>query len=226
MATYNFIESLDRIDRFLSADTHLQYIPTIPVSDESSKISVPVNATIMYIKLRNDNPGGNHFREEDYKLLQAFLSEATCICSSNDRCHDIIATPDSLLVVYSTPKKIDVDSVIDDSARINSLCRVVNKKSQGKSHLNVSIGIDYGHVVRVPISVVKGSGSFTWIGSPVFIAKRFAEDCPSGVISLTEIIWNNIRMENQRLFKAPSALSDSYQGEVVNVVMNNWVLTQ
>lgn len=223
MAMYNFLQSLNRIDSLIGHDAESEVLPYIPLLAEASNEKMSqVCATIMCIKIMLNE---DVLPKDKCKFLQAFLSEATRICRANECCRDIVITPDCIIVVYSTPQKVDVDSVIDDSARINSLVMVVNKKSSEKSNYMVSIGIDYGHVMMMPVVGSNDSTIFTWYGRPILEAKKLSECGKPEYISISKIIWNNIRTENQRLFKQTSIMEDYYSGSIINVTMNNWVKT-
>lgn len=224
MALYNFINSLNRIDSLIGTNNPQEdVLPYIPTFEEAAKNNATqVCATIMCIKL---NAQMDLLPSEDCKYLHAFISEVTQICRGNDCCRDIVIMPDYVFVVYSTPQKVNVDAVIDDSARINSLSMVVNKKSKDKFSLSVTIGIDYGQVVMMPVSGANETTTFTWYGPAIQEVKKMTEESSHEYIYITQVIWNNIRTENQRLFKKTSIMEDYYAGSIINVTMNNWVKT-
>lgn len=224
MALYNFIHSLNRIDTLIdSSNPQADVLPYIPTFEDAAKnTATQVCATIMCVKL---NTNQDLLPKEDCKYLHAFISEATQICRSNDCCRDIIIMPYCIMVVYSTPQKVNVDAVIDDSARINSLAMAINKKSKDRVSLSVTIGIDYGQVMMMPVSGANETTTFTWYGPTIQEAKKLTEGGNLEYINITEVIWNNIRTENQRLFKKPSIMEDYYAGSIINVTMNNWVKT-
>ena len=122
------------------------------------------------------------------------------------------------------PKKVDVDTVIDDSARIRTLAMVINKKCKGIK-ITTSIGVDYGQVLMTYMKSESGVLSIVWNGNPIDKAFLLTEKENSGKVIITEMIWNNIRQEKQRLFKIESVFEEYYIGNIINVVMNNWVLT-
>lgn len=224
MALYNFLHSLTRLDTLLdNTPSNADVLPYIPTSEEVTKdVAINVYATILCIKI---NTKKDLLLKEECKYLHAFISEVTQICRSNECCRDIVLMPDYLMVVYSTPQKVNVDAVIDDSARINSLSMVINKKSRDKVSLSVTIGIDYGQVMMMPVSGVNETTTFTWYGPTIQEAKKLAEGNNQEYIYISQVIWNNIRIENQRLFKKPSIMEDHYAGSIINVTMNNWVKT-
>lgn len=224
MALYNFIHSLNRIDTLIdSSKPQADVLPYIPTVEDAAKNTVTqVCATIMCIKL---NSNKDLLSKEECKYLHAFILETTQICRSNDCCRDIVIMPDCIMVIYSTPQKVNVDAVIDDSARINSLAMVVNKKSNDTVAFSVTIGIDYGQIIMMPVSGANETTTYTWYGPAIQEAKKLTEGKNLEYVYITQIIWNNIRTENQRLFKKASIMEDYYAGSIINVTMNNWVKT-
>lgn len=224
MALYNFLHSLTRLDTLLdNSPSNKDVLSYIPTSEEVTKdVAINVCATIVCIKI---NTNKDLLPKEECKYLHAFISEVTQICHSNECCRDIVFMTDYLMVVYSTPQKVNVDAVIDDSARINSLAMVVSKKSNGKFKLSVTIGIDYGQVMMMPIVSPDNKKTFTWYGPTIQEAKKLTEGNNQEYIYITQVIWNNIKTENQRLFKKNSIMEDYYAGSIINIIMNNWVKT-
>lgn len=225
MAQYNFLHSLQRIKMIKGFDSSGNALAYVPKPDEFIEDKIlRVNATVMYIRLKTQhNSNGQNSINLDL-ALQSYMTEVTNICKSNDNCRDIVIAPDHIMVIYSTPKKVDVDTVIDDSARARSLAMVVNKIYKDVKIITF-IGIDYGELLMSSCDSTNSIRSFVWTGQPITDSKEMADKDENGVISITTIIWNNIKQVNQRLFKHENIFEDNYTGDVVNIIMNNWVLS-
>lgn len=89
-----------------------------------------VNVTMICVKVK---PYKSLWSNEDDvvnpKLLHGFISETVAIGRANPRCRDIMVTDDKLLFVYSTPYKEDLNTALDDAARIRTLGLIVAKKA-------------------------------------------------------------------------------------------------
>ena len=103
---------------------------------------------------------------------------------------------------------------------------VISKKSHGDFRISATIGIDYGKVLKMPLKGLDEQIAYTWYGNPLQEAKRIAESGKREIIYIKEVIWNNLRVENQRLFKKNNEQDDTYQGNIINVIMNNWVVSE
>ena len=225
MTQYNFMESFKRIDDLQGFDLNNKALPYVPSTEEMANNSTMfVNATVMYIRINAENTSNDKSLKNFHTSIHSFLSELTCICRSNENCRDLIIMPKHVMVVYSTPKKVDVDTVIDDSARIRTLAMVINKKCKGIK-ITTSIGVDYGQVLMTYMKSESGVLSIVWNGNPIDKAFLLTEKENSGKVIITEMIWNNIRQEKQRLFNIESVFEEYYIGNIINVVMNNWILT-
>lgn len=225
MDQYNFLHSLQRIEMIKDFDSSSNALAYIPKPEEFSEDKTQrVNATVMYIRLKTQSKSSNTSSKTLDLALQSYMTEVTNICKSNENCRDVVITPNHIMVIYSTPKKVDVDTVIDDSARARSLAMVVNKIYKDVKIITF-IAIDYGELLMSSCSSTKGSRSFAWTGQPITDSKEMADKDENGVISITTIIWNNIKQENQRLFKHENIFEDNYTGNIVNIIMNNWVLS-
>ena len=225
MAQYNFLHSLQRIETIKDFDSSSNALAYVPKPEEfSEEKTLRVNATVMFIKLKTKTNSNYQSSKRLELALQSYMTEVTNICKSNENCRDIVIIPDYIMVIYSTPKKVDVDTVIDDSARVRSLAMVINKIYKDVKIIT-SIAIDYGELLMSSCGAMNGLKSFTWTGQPITNSKEMADKDENGVISITTIIWNNIKQENQRLFKHENIFDDNYTGNIINIIMNNWVLS-
>ena len=228
MAGYNFIESLKRIDNRIENDTDKDYLRNIPLPGEiASDVTIPVNGTVLYVRIETELNSDKITPSVNSGVLQSFLTESSCILRSNPNCRDVIMTNESIIAVYSSPKKVDVDSVIDDAARIKTLALVVNKKWKADAtEVRTCIAVDYGKLLMIPIVGESDTKAFTWYGEPLTKARMLAEKDLVGSVCITDIIWNNIKQDNQKLFGKQSVFEDFYVGNIVNIVMNNWVISK
>ena len=50
------------------------------------------------------------------------------------------------------------------------------------------------------------------------------DDADNNSIMINNLVWNNLSESNQKRFTPQKQLSDMYVGNIVNVLMNNWLL--
>lgn len=229
MVPYNFIESLKRIDDLIDADVLSSHLPFVPTQTELTENNVTVaNSTVVYIRIKLEISNQEKITLNQYKPFIAFMNETANIVKGNDNCRDISFVNDAVQIIYSTPKKVDVDSVIDDVARIRTLYMIINKKFEDTNALKLSatVGVDYGQLMLLPFASSYDNKSFVWYGQPLINAKSLTEKNTSDNIFISEVIWNNIKPENQRLFKQNSLFENYYEGNIINVIMNNWLVSK
>ena len=217
MEKYVFEESLSRINETMtySAPFTQESIP----SEEGTSEKQPcfVNATVVYVIVET--------AEESPQVMQSFLAEATKIAKAHENCKDVICVEDRLVLIYSSAYKAELGYALDDAARIRSLSMVVSKigKQKGFGTLKVKIGMDYGQVEMYLMGQdEKGSPKYAWRGPALKVAKKNAEDAHDEII-ITRVVWNNLSENNQKLFSMQSVLTENYRGQIINVMMNNWL---
>lgn len=227
MSNYNFIESLHRIDNILQAQNSSETLDSIPKLEdlESEKVH-NVNVTMICVKVKlYKSLWSNEDDVVNPKLLHGFISEAVAIGRANPRCRDIMVTDDKLLFVYSTPYKEDLNTALDDAARIRTLGLIVAKK--GDKLLNekivVNIGMHYAPASMFVGEMIDGKYcQFVWRGRIIDYVNKAANES-NGYILISRIVWQNLSEKNQNLFTEESTMSDRYKGNIINVIMNNWL---
>ena len=187
------------------------------VEGTSEKQSCFVNATVVYVIIETaaDSP----------QVMQSFLAEACKIAKAHENCKDVICVEDRLVFIYSSAYKAELGYALDDAARVRSLAMVVSKigRQKGYGDIKVKIGMDYGLVEMYLMGKDEnGSAKYAWRGSAIKTAKKNAEDARDEII-ITRVVWNNLSENNQKLFSIQNVLTENYRGQIVNVMMNNWL---
>lgn len=227
MSNYEFIESLHRIDNILQAPKSLDSLEAIPKIEELAPVrEYNVNVTMMCVKVKSYKSFWlNDLDEVNTKLLHALISEAVAIGRANPRCRDIIVTDDNILFVYSTPYKEDLNTALDDAARIRTLGLIISKKGEKLLHekIVVNIGMHYAKTSMFVGELIDGKYcQFVWRGEIINYVNKAANEAKGNVL-ISRIVWQNLSEKNQNLFEEEAADSDRYTGNIVNVIMNNWL---
>lgn len=216
MEQIEFEESLKRIE-----DTLIQPNPIIRdgivLNEVSERQPFFANATVVFAVVRSE--------EDSPQTMQSFLSEATKIAMAHKNCKDIICEDDSLMIIYSTAFKEELNLALDDAARIRSLAMIVTKigKLSGKGAITVDVGMDFGVVELYLMGHdLNNRPIFAWRGAAIKNAKKNAEDANDELI-ISQTVWNNLTENSQKLFTKQSVMTDNYRGRVINIMMNNWL---
>ncbi len=226
--TYNFAESLNRIDAVLSAKIPDKAAGGIPVVEtiDSSAVYMP-QATVVHVNFEIEQDMWQPV-DEKYSLpvIQSFIAEAMNIGGACECCKDIMIAEKYLRLVYDTPLKKDLNEALDDAARIKTLALVVSKKAKQKRMplIKASVGMDYGAVTLLPVNLHDNRFSkFIWMGESVKRAEELAGKADDDIV-ISTIVWKNLTENNRKLFEAEYLLSTFYRGKIVNIAMNNWVI--
>ena len=226
--TYNFTESLSRIDAFLSSRVPEKAEGAIPalMAINPSAVYMP-QATVIHVNYEIVQDMWQPV-DEKYSLpvIQSFVSEAMNIGGACDCCKDIVIAENNLRFVYDTPMKKDLNEALDDAARIKTLAMVVSKKAKQKKcpTIKASVGMDYGVVSMLPVNLLDNRfARFIWKGETVKNAEELANKADDEIV-ISPIVWKNLTENNRKLFEAEPIFSTCYRGKIVNIAMNNWVI--
>lgn len=224
-STYNFLEGLERIDLRLQANVDSNRIPTIPRFEEcGSSGTMLCYGTVASILLRFMEDDNKIDESLTLKIIESFFSEACQIIRNNSSCRDIIVSNLTITAVYNTALKIEIDEVINDLARIRTLIPIIEKKSNiTRGLLDIRISACYSSLNMTVVESSEIAKRFLWNGDAITTAHQMLDDAANSSILISKIVWNNLSESNQKLFTTKNVLSDNYEGNLVNVAMNNWL---
>ena len=225
---YDFNSSLNRLDLIAqSGPSSLENPMHFPTKEELNNYSVTsLYGTVLWI----------HFtiKEENNRLknqiFRAIVTEVSTILKSNSQCRDIIACDYDIWGIFETPLKSDIASVINDSARLNVLQKIINSKFVIKNSNLISIGIAITFDsldVQLIESINEDNYNFVWSGSGIKQAKNQAKDtCASdtGKVRIQGNVFINLSDEDKSFFNKMQ--NGWYESNFVNAQMNNWVKEQ
>jgi hypothetical protein len=217
MEKYVFEESLNRISETMTYSYPLTQESIPNVEGISEKQPCFVNATVVYVIVEAS--------EDSPQVMQSFLAEASKIAKAHENCKDVICVEDRLVFIYSSAYKAELGNALDDAARVRSLAMVVSRigRQRGFGSVKVKIGMDYGLMEMYMMGKDEnGSPRYAWRGQALRKAKENAEYAHDEII-ITRVVWNNLSENNQKLFSMQSVLTENYRGQIINVMMNNWL---
>jgi len=130
MISFNFSDSLSRIDERLNTDANGQPSLTIPRFDEISyHFAGKVLGAVLSIKYSIQDKELSDLSSTEEASLTCFVAEVCEILRANASCRDIIVGDERIQSVFSTSLKKELDELIDDIARVRSIAMVVEKKA-------------------------------------------------------------------------------------------------
>lgn len=190
-----------------------------------------VNVTALFIDIVDSSDMTDvHYRPTLAKIYRCFLSECVAIINSSDICKEININGDCVWGVFETPKKKDIDSVVDLSACLYSLIKILNYKLKKRNYstINVGIGIDYGRALMVKAGY-SGSGinDVVWMGDVVNKACHLANSAGRNqrkTVIISSAIYGNLCDDNKSLFSSfySGNWELQYEGTIVNLKMEDW----
>ena len=224
-SSYNYLEGLERIDLRLQANVDSNRIPTIPRFDECGFSGTTLcYGTVVSIRLRVPDDKNNIDESLKLKIIESFFSETCQIIRSNSSCRDIIVSNLTITAIYNTALKSEIDDVISDLARIRSLISIIEKKSNiTRGLLDIRISACYSSLSMTVVESSKTSKHFLWDGDAIKTSHKMLDDADNSSILISKLVWDNLSESNQKNFTPQNRLSGMYVGNIVNVLMNNWL---
>jgi len=233
---YDFDSSLQRIDEIINlSNDKYKELNNIPSESQLTYTNgYYVKATSLFVDLR-DSTGlsQSHQRPVLAKIFKSFISEIIAIINGNTLCKYIHIDGDCVSAVYDTPTKKDIDLVIDDAVKINTIIKILSCKyiKKGYSDIKAGIGIDYGRLLFIKTGY-KGSGlnDVAWMGKTLNKSSKLSGIGSKNGISpivISEIIFDNIKDLNEDYRSWFSLhydynLENYYHGNIINTYMNKW----
>lgn len=227
---YDFEKSLARIDEILDeSDKSYEELNYIPSRDKLTyKNGFYVNCSALFVDIRDSSMlPEKHKRPTLAKIYRSYISEIVAIMNGNPNCKEIEIDGDCISGIYDTPYKADIDSMFNDSAKINSLIKILNckYKKKGISSIRIGIGMDYGRALMIKAGY-SGSGlnKIVWMGDVVNSASNLCNNANKNgnkEILVSNVIYNNLNAHNQNLL-AKNYIYNCYQGSIINTYMEEW----
>lgn len=230
--SYDLDKSSDRMNEILDAGN----------GNYSDKDSVPVRSTLTYTNgyyvnvssvfvdiVGSSDMTDQHKRPTLAKMYRSFISECVAIMNSVSMSREININGDCVWGIFETPKTTDIDILINLTAKISSMIKILNYKLSKKNYstITVGIGVDYGRALMIKAGY-SGSGinDVIWMGDVVNSASNLCSIANRNYrkeIIISEVIYNNLNDHNKELFSIfYDNLITRYEGSLVSSVMEEW----
>lgn len=227
---YDVTKSVERLDSILS-ESNLSFAELDEIPDRSkltytNGFYIDVGAIFVDIRKSSELTDA-HKRPKLAKLYRCYISETVAILNSYYSCKEINIVGDCVSGIFNAKYKDEIKDMVQASAQINSLIEILNYKfrKNGIIEVRVGIGIAYGRALMIK-SGYSGSGinEVVWMGDVVNRASNLCNNANkdwTDPILIDPLIYNNISDDIKKFFQC-NLLNDFYQGNIINIEMNNW----
>ena len=225
-SNYNYLEGLKRIDSRLEANVDSNRVPAIPRFEEcGSRGTTLCYGTVASIRLLPMEDENIVDESQKLKIIESFFSEVCQVIRSNASCRDIILSGLTITAIYNTSLKSEIDDVIGDLACIRSLISIIEKKANiTRGSFDIRISACYSSLSMTVVESSEISKHFLWNGDAIKTSHKMLDDADNNSIRINKLIWNNLSESSQKRFTSQKQSDDMYVGNIVNVLMNNWLL--
>jgi class 3 adenylate cyclase len=229
---YDYTKSIERITEILdSSDASYENRTGIPPRDQLTfNNGFYVDVTVVFVDMRGSKAlAEKHTRPVLAKIYRAYISEVVSVLRGDQTINEIYIEGDGVWAVFDTTTVAHVDSVFSTVCRVASLTDILNVKlrKKGYSTIKVGIGVDDGESLYIKAGY-KGAAinEVVWIGKVVGKSAALCKDANRGLFSerirVSHKVYGCLNDHNKSLLTyMPSA--DCYQGNAINIVMNQWV---
>lgn len=232
---FSFEESLKYIDEVMG---QLKDVSPLPVCDTLTKADLPskdvakIHCTVMIVKVVSKYERHKRNRIWEY-MFHATMNLIMNILRSTKNLRHLDAQVDgSLLAIFDTPMKKDVEEIVNLSAMVRSINDVVLKKFHQDSDIQeVTVGMDYGSVV-----CYNGDDNIEdlfFAGKGIETAKLLTdlkENCVAITgdvyINLTEEMQNNLFVRCEKYHEGKADEVKYHYAPLINIRMRKWVVEE
>jgi class 3 adenylate cyclase len=230
---YNFEKSLERIDAILNSSNFYENNNKFPNRDDLTFTNgYYVNVTSLFIDLRDSSKlPEKHKTNVLAKIYRSYISEVVAIINGNVHCREVNIVGDCVSAIFETPKKADVDTVLETAAQLDSLIEVINYKLRKKSYteINAGIGASFGRILMIKAGY---SGStindIVYMGEAVNKASKACSKASKENFKrfvVTPVFYNNLLKQSYKDFFSHTyeGTNEYYHTSIGNSLMNKWL---
>lgn len=232
---YSLSESVNRMDSSIQNIDKLICIRDSIKDSEEQDVSVfqsaYILATVMSIVVHSDtewdDPEGEKELALGYKII---LQETIALLRDCCICRAYYIDGVHIIGVFDTPKKENIKTVVDLSARISSMIEIWKfKRDRNKlCDFRSSIGIHYGRLLKFAEEdkINSGNKKSVFLGLAMqqadMISYQPIPEKQSSSIRISSIVYQNLNTAYQKMFHWEIKY-DCYQSTLYNVEMKKWL---
>lgn len=234
---FDFNGQLKDIDSILAVSADkvqtFNYIPTRDeIGDQHLFIAV-CSAVHLRAKLKKEikhNEFGqieesSHTTELTFRqrvmVQQSFIN----IMREHGKCFDFMFFGDEMTCILDTTFQNDIDELLEQLAKVNSMMNILSKKSQisGLSAIEWGMGVHYGNSFVAVQRFLSNDIRLNWSGS-VFsfarlLSKKAIDNAPNTIYS-SDVIFNNLKDKYKELMRKDT--ENIYKANIINKPIKDW----
>lgn len=228
---YDYKKSIERIDEILNTKGDFTTQKSIPSRDKLTfNNGLYVSCSVLYVDIRDSSKLPDKYQKPTLsKIYRSYISETVAIINDNPKCMEINIEGDCVWGIFDTPYQDDINEVFYTSAKISSLCNILNYKLSKKNidPIEIGIGLSYDSALMIKAGY-KGSGinDLVWMGDAVNEACKLCNEASKNYddrFNVSAVFYDNLIDHNKKLLQK-SLFGDSYYtGNIVNTTMAEWL---
>ena len=234
---FDFNGQLKSVDSILAVPVDkVQRFNHIPKSEEIGNLTLFIalcSAVHLRVRLKKE-PQYNEFGQVDKGgmvtdmtfrqrviVQQAFLN----IMREHNKCFDFMFFGDEMTCILDTTFQSDIDELLEQLAKLNSMMSIMSKKSQkfGLHAMEWGIGVHYGDTF---VSVQRHHSAdvhLNWSGPACYLARSLSGkaigNAPNTVYS-TDVFYHNLKDQYKGLMRKGN--ENTYTANIVNRLIKDW----
>lgn len=241
---YDANESLRRVTQFLSESIESsEFFSRIP-DDESIMHNhvVHASAAVLAVTL-SFHTSQNSDEMIRGKIRSIFIQECIAICRDNGHLRGISICDDSLIAVFDSPFKADIQTIIDTAARVNTIRLFLQSQADCSCVVDSALCVHYGQITVMSLDQdsmlskdnpkegfnnPQHSFDFVWGGKAVKNIRKITECITSDMMNkvvITPIVYQNLDENYRSFFDKEVEIEDGVRmADIYNVKMKNLAL--
>lgn len=197
---YDYLKSLEAINRILESNTKIVEKETIPKSDDSFTYENGIKSWIgaLFIDIVNSSSLFQSDNEDVARIMRGFCSELISILKDDNNYREIGIRGDCVYCIYSAPYVSNLVDIFRHAYRINSFMKMFNKllvkKSYNPIKVGIGLGCDEGLIIKAG-QYGTGINDKIWLGKAVVDAAHLSDIANRNdilPIAISDMYYQNI----------------------------------
>lgn len=229
--TYNFQNSLDRIDEILNSPNICETKDSIPPrGDLTFTNGFYVNCAAVFVDICGSSELTDvHTRPVLAKIYRSFISELVALFNGENSCREVSINGDCVWGVFEINISSQANLIVDITAKASSLIDILNHKLRQKGYqtIQVGIGADYGRALMAKAGY-KGSSinDVIWMGDVVnnacHLCSYGSQTSNDKRVMISQNIYDYCSDKYKELF-AWNYNRRCYHGSIQHPSISNWL---
>ena len=224
---FDFNKSKSRIISILKDKTDITEQDEVPAYDSALTYKNGIKAWVsaLFLDIRKSAEYFNNNKADIVaRVMRAYIQEIVSLVKENDKDYNLIRDigirGDCVYAIYTTPKKADINYVLNVAAHLYSFNLMFQKVLKNNSFPSFKIGIGLGADKDVVIKTGKpysDVNEMVWVGKAVVDAAHLSSygNNEEGILTIVanSCFYDNLTEKNKELFEGKET---DYTGETIH----------